>query len=105
LTSVDSAEQLEFYFSCIWRRRAKYEYEERSIWNTRFCRIILQHIAFKASLCTAVNRGVLADAGFLCDIAAVFRKKINGLHYIFNLPRAVYHATFLYVPLFGVFQM
>jgi len=47
---------LKFYASCIWRRRAKYEYDERSIWNTRFCRIILERISLMASLSMAVDK-------------------------------------------------
>jgi hypothetical protein len=49
----------EFYSSCIWRRRAKYEYEVRSICNTRLCRIILYSISFMASLITAVDKGCI----------------------------------------------
>ena len=44
----------KFYSSCIWRRRAKYEYEVRSICNTRLRRISLQPMSFMASLSTAV---------------------------------------------------
>jgi len=46
----------KFYSSCIWRRRAKYEYDERSIWNTRLCRTVLEHISLMASLNTAADK-------------------------------------------------